>query len=346
MGKIRINMLSKADSVEGQGVGSAYLEQVSLVKEGASEYFDVSINKKHGEFDIYHHHSVNPGFYFKMRRKKKSVHVVYVHFLPETLDGSIKLPKISFNIFRNYIVSYYRRADQIVVVNPIFTEPLVNLGIKKENITYIPNFVDKKDFHVNSMELVNKTKDDYQLDRNKFTVLGVGQIQNRKGVLDFIEVANDNPNMQFIWAGGFSFGKITDGYKELKKIYDCPPSNVKFLGIVPREKMNDIYNACDCLFMPSYNELFPMSILEAANAEKPVVLRDLDLYEPVLFRKYVAANTNEEFSESLRKLRDNKEFYKAGVENSKFISEFYSKENVLKLWIEYYQRVYKTKFNR
>ena len=31
--KLRINMLSKATSVSGQGVGSAYMEQVSLVKE-------------------------------------------------------------------------------------------------------------------------------------------------------------------------------------------------------------------------------------------------------------------------------------------------------------------------
>ena len=32
MKKITINMLSKADSVDGQGVGSAYIEQVRLRK--------------------------------------------------------------------------------------------------------------------------------------------------------------------------------------------------------------------------------------------------------------------------------------------------------------------------
>ena len=39
--KIVINMLSSADKVEGQGVGSAYLEQVNLVKEGADDLFTV-----------------------------------------------------------------------------------------------------------------------------------------------------------------------------------------------------------------------------------------------------------------------------------------------------------------
>ena len=33
MKKIRVNMLSMADSVDGQGVGSAYLELMKLLKE-------------------------------------------------------------------------------------------------------------------------------------------------------------------------------------------------------------------------------------------------------------------------------------------------------------------------
>ncbi|GAY74374.1 glycosyltransferase LafB [Lentilactobacillus kosonis] len=57
----------------------------------------------------------------------------------------------------------------------------------------------------------------YGYDLNKFTVLGSGQIQTRKGVLDFVKLANQNPDVQFIWTGGFSFGKITEGYAELEK---------------------------------------------------------------------------------------------------------------------------------
>ena len=38
--KIRIIMYSSADKVDGQGVGSAYEEQVNLIKEGASDIFE------------------------------------------------------------------------------------------------------------------------------------------------------------------------------------------------------------------------------------------------------------------------------------------------------------------
>ena len=148
------------------------------------------------------------------------------------------------------------------------------------------------------------------------------------------------PNIEFIWCGGFSFGKITDGYEGLKKIVDNPPKNVKFLGIVPRNEMNDMYNMANLLFMPSYNELFPMSILESANSHTPVLLRNLDLYKDILFNKYVKGTNNDEFINEIKKLSENKDYYQKSVEYSKYISEFYDKKHVLDMWKDFYTKVY------
>lgn len=81
-----------------------------------------------------------------------------------------------------------------------------------------------------------------------------------------------------------------------------PPPNVKFLGIIPNEEMNSIYNCADILFMPSYDELFPMTILEASNVNIPILVRDLPLYNPVLFDKVLRGNNNLEFSSILKEL--------------------------------------------
>lgn len=337
MNKLRINMLSKADSVDGQGVGSAYLEQVALVKD-CDDIFDVTVNKSGSKFDIIHVHTINPQYLMKMNGKH--VNICYVHMLPDTLDGSIKLPKVLFKLFKRYVIKFYRKADEIVVVNPIFINPLVDLGIKKDHITYIPNYVSKDQFHVISEEKRMQVRDLYGVPRERFVVLGVGQVQTRKGVLDFVETARRNPEMFFVWAGGFSFGKITDGYKELKEIVDNPPANVKFTGIVKRDKMNDIFNMSDVLFMPSFNELFPMAILEAVNAHKPVLLRDLDLYVDILFEKYEKGHGVDDFSRVLQALKSDQKLYEKASENSAHISEFYSKEHVREIWREYYPRVY------
>lgn len=330
---IKIQMLSMADKVDGQGVGSAYLEQIGLVNESKK----LEIVKK--KPDIIHHHTINPNYYIKMKLSK-CPNVAYVHFLPHTLDESIKLPKPLFNIFKKYVISFYNNADYLVVVNPIFIEDLKKYNIAEEKIVYIPNYVSKDKFYKKSEEEKNKIREKYHIPTKKFVVVGAGQVQTRKGVKDFIECAKKLPNIEFVWCGGFSFGKITDGYDELKKIMDNPPANVKFLGIIPREEMNDIYNMADLFFLPSYNELFPMTILETANTEVPILLRNLDLYKVILFDNYFKGNNNGEFVNIIEELSKNPKMYQKGIQNSQNISNFYSKESVLKMWEDFYQKVY------
>ncbi|MDK6239857.1 glycosyltransferase, partial [Klebsiella pneumoniae] len=76
-------------------------------------------------------------------------------------------------------------------------------------------------------------------------------------------LAEANPDIQFIWAGGFSFGKITDGYEHYRNLVENPPKNLIFTGIVKREELVNYLNIADLFLLPSFDELFPMSVLEA-----------------------------------------------------------------------------------
>lgn len=340
MKKLKINMHYLTSQPEGQGVASATTEQIKLLKETTQDIFEIMDNdKKDG--DISHFHQIDPFKYIKIK-STEAITVMHVHFLPETLVGSINMPKPIMDMFSYYFIDFYKSADYLVVVNPIFIEPLMKLGIKKERIKFIPNYVSKDDFYRLSQNKINETKAQYNIDPNKFVVLGVGQVQTRKGVLDFVEVAKQLPEVQFVWAGGFSFGAITDGYKELKDVIDNPPENVIFTDIIPRAQMNNIYNIANCLFMPSYNELFPMAILETCNLEIPMVLRDLELYKDILFHKYLKGHDNHDFIKLINQLAQDKEYYQSACELSKYISDYYSKENVSNQWIEFYQNIYLT----
>ena len=189
-------------------------------------------------------------------------------------------------------------------------------------------------------EMKDKIRDEFKIDKNKFVVLGVGQTQTRKGIIDFYKVALKNPDIQFVWAGGFSFGKITAGYDEIKKIIDNPPENLKFLGIVERKRMNEIFNMADMLFLPSYQELFPMTLLECVNAELPFLVRDLDLYKDIFLSHYLVGHDNDEFSNLINRLKDDKDFYNEIKEDRRKLKEFYSVKNVAKLWDKYYKDIY------
>ncbi|HCJ4366158.1 TPA: glycosyltransferase, partial [Listeria innocua] len=231
---IKLTMLSSAEKVKGQGVASAYRELVNLLEERYTNEIDMKINSFE-KSDITHYHTVDFRFFLStFFKKKRGVRVGYVHFLPETMEGSLKLPWIARVVFYKYLISFYKRMDEIVVVNPSFIPKLTAYDIPEEKIHYIPNFVSKKTFFPISTAEKKLAREKYGIPADKFTVIGIGQVQHRKGVLDFIEVAKQLPHIQFVWAGGFSFGKITSGYEELKKIYDNPPANVKFIGIVDR----------------------------------------------------------------------------------------------------------------
>lgn len=340
--RIHITMFSSADTVAGQGVGSAYEEQVRLVKEGASDIFDVEVNKWMKPADIQHFHTLDPSFFLKLANRNVS-NIVYCHFLPDTLNGSLKIPKWFNGTASTYITAFYKAADRVVVVNPSFIPELVKYGIKKEKIYYIPNYVSHEKFHPLSKGDSYEWRMRYEIAPDAFVVLGCGQVQTRKGVQDFIQVAKSLPDIHFVWAGGFSFGVITEGYEELKEIMEHPPENVTFTGIIDRGDMVHIYNMADMLFMPSYNELFPMTILEAVNLDKPMVLRDLDLYKDILFEDYLCGSTNEEFAALIRKLKDDPQFYEQTAKKSGKIADYYSRENVLKMWKDFYLDAYQDK---
>lgn len=334
-----INMLSSAEKVKGQGVLSAYLEQVGLVKKGLKCNYDVKVNNVK-LCDIMHYHTIDFKFFLSIPFAKISgTTVAYVHFVPETVDNSIKLPGFAKAVFYKYIIWFYKSVDHLVVVNPYFIDILKGYGIDENKITYIPNFVSDDNFYRYDNNKISLLKKDFGINENKFVVLGVGQVQTRKGIKDFIETAKNFPEIQFVWAGGFSFGAITDGYKELKSIVENPPENVKFLGIIDRSKMNDLYNIADLMFLPSYSELFPMSVLEALSLKIPVLLRDLDIYENILFSYYLKGNSVEDFCSIIEKLKNDKDFYSEWCNNSEKCHDFYSKDYILKKWKNFYDRI-------
>ena len=318
---IRINMFSQADSVQGQGVGSAYKELIRLLRTRLVDEFYVTINK-YGTSDLTHYHTINPTYFANSFLPSRGRKIGYVHFLPETLEGSVK------------------RMDQIVVVNPIFIDKLVKYGINEKKVKYIPNFVAKSEFYEQSQVQKNAFRNKLNIPLDKFVIVGDGQVQERKGVDDFVKLAEANPSIQFIWAGGFSFGKMTDGYAHFKKLIDNPPKNLKFTGIVPREELVSYLNIADLFLLPSFDELFPMSVLEAFSCNTPVLLRDLDLYQAIINGYYMKGRNFEELNSQIKSVVSNPEKLKKYQKLSAEASQEYSEDHLAKIWYDFYMEQY------
>lgn len=334
---VKITMFSSADKVAGQGVGSAYLELINLLKTHFNDEFDIEINH-YRTSDISHYHTIDLPFYLSTFSKKRGKKIGYVHFLPETLEGSLKIPQPFRGIFYHYVIAFYKRMDHLVVVNPSFIDKLVAYGIPREKVTYIPNFVDSARFHPVDRDQQRAIRDKYHLPQDKFIVLGSGQVQERKGVPDFIRLAKQNSDVQFVWAGGFSFGRLTDGYRELKKVVDNPPANLKFTGIVNRDEIAELNNAADLFLLPSFNELFPMSVLEAFSCGTPVMLRDLDLYHCIIAGDYEPAKDVMEMQEKLTLLCNDPARLAHWRDKALQAAARYSEDHLAKIWQQFYEQ--------
>jgi len=333
--KINIDFVINFKGKDGQGVKSASLEDLNLLKEMGKEDLNIYVNKHYKDADIIHITDVSPQFYTKV--KKKKITVMMVHFLPQTLDGSIKINKYFLKLFKKYVLSFYRKANELVTVNPQYVNKLVELGFKKENITYIPNYVSSDKFFPLSYDEKMNIREKYHIKKDAFVVMSCGQTQPRKGIYDFIELANSMPEITFIWVGGFTFGSITEDHAKIKKLIEEAPKNVKFFGIVNRDKLNDIYNMCDVFLSQSYDELFPMTILEASSVNLPIIVRDLSLYDEILFNNVKRCVNNQDFKRTISIVKNDEEERNRAIQNSKELSMFYSKEKVYAIWLKFYK---------
>ena len=330
-------MLSLADIVKGQGVETAYNELISLLNRYGKD--DLEIVKNGGlNYDILHMHTANPMSYLKQRLTRNKT-LTYVHFLPNTLYGTLKIPKLFLDIYSWWIKRCYILSDYLVVVNPTYIDEMVKLGFKKENIFYIPNYVSYDTFNVISDKEKDKLRKEYNYKKDDFIVISIGQLHKAKGVLDFIELAKENPDIKFLWVGGFNFGKCMEGYKEIKKVYDNPYSNIRFTGVIDRSLVNKLCNMSDVFFFPSYYESFGLVVLEAARTEKPIILRDLDIYKKIYFDNALYADNNKDFIKYIRELKDNKKKYSDWVKKTKKINDMFEEKKIYEKWLNLYKTI-------
>ncbi|MBN2006777.1 MAG: glycosyltransferase family 4 protein, partial [Anaerolineae bacterium] len=115
-----------------------------------------------------------------------------------------------------------------------------------------------------------------------FTVLYVGRLEKRKGILDLFQsiplVLERFANVRFIIAGqdnshhdGFQQRMGMDYVAYFDHRYGKFKPHVDFMGRISDEALQTLYQSCDLFVAPSLYESFGLIYLEAMNYAKPVV---------------------------------------------------------------------------
>jgi len=332
---LKINVCSETAllRMKGEGVNTAFVDCVELLKE--KKDVDVVINQEeHG--DLMHSHTYGPYFFLRglgYRNKK----ILTVHVIPDSIRGSLPWAKTLMPFVKWYFKQVYSYADVCIAISPMVEKTICDLGVQSK-IVRLSNPL-QLDKWKRTKELRTKGRAILGLKENDFCVLGVGQLQQRKGPHDFIEIGKQIPNAQFRWIGGRPFGLMTEGIKTLNKQIDEAPPNIRFAGLFSLEDMPCLYAAADMMLFLSYQENSPLAPIEAAASGMPVIYRNLEEYRMLYHNEYWKASTNMQFADWVKRLMNDANAYSHGEKISQQLITQFEKENIRKQLVNLYKNV-------
>lgn len=329
---MKINIIS--DSVffpKDHGVHTAFLTTIRMAKFQKIQVVTNSL----GSADVTHIHTIGLLGLYKLLTSSHTV--VTAHVIPESFIGSIKGTKYWLWLAKIYLRYFYNKADLVLAVAPQVKEKLFNLGVTSR-IEILPNAFDDTLFK-EELSLREKGKKQLGLSKNQFVFLCVGQVQQRKGFIDFIMLAKNFSQASFIWVGGKPFKALTAEDKETNQAILSAPKNFFMKGPFNYKDMPGIYNAADIFLFPSFQENAPMAFIEAAACGLPLIVRDNTEYKMLYHQGYIACKDSEDFIKNIDKLIKDKILYTKYKRESKKLSVQYTLRALSGKLISYYTTV-------
>ena len=334
---MKVNVCSETEilNMHGEGVDTSFLNCISLL--GERNDVQILINSA-GLGDVMHCHTYGPYFFWR-GLKYRGRKVYTAHVIPDSAKGTFPGWKLLMPFFKWYLKKVYSYADVCIAISPMVEKAIKDLGVKTKIVRMNnPLLID---LWKRTPELRKKGREILGLKDNEFCVLGVGQLQNRKGCVDFVNIGKQIPNAQFRWVGGRPWKYFTDGYMAINKEIEQAPSNVKFPGMFSLPEMPCLYAAADMFIFPSYQENCPLAPIEAAASGMPVIFRNLEEYKSLYENEYLHADNNEQFVNGIKKLMNNKEDYERGIEISNQLVSQFDKNKIRSQLIDIYETLNK-----
>lgn len=270
---------------------------------------------------------------YLLSKKYKTSFIMEVRDLwPQTLID-MGIPKwnpfvIVLGILEKFL---YKRADKIIVLLPKANEYIEKLGISAEKIVWIPNGVNLESF---SSIGNNSLKSKIAPPSGDFVVTYTGAIGKANNLDVAIKAAeileSDYPNIKFLFVGdGPEKGKLLEMVKE-RKI-----NNVEFKPPVPKDKMLEIFQDADVLFLTMKNSplyRFGISLnklFDYLASGKPVIFSSNSINNPVEEAGAgitVPPDNPQAFADAIIKLykMPEEERVKMGMNGRKYVEKYHS----------------------
>ncbi len=276
------------------GVGRAMDQQKKALSDAGVAYTQDSTDS----YDVVDLNTILPDSLFQgVKAKITGRKVVYHgHSTEEDFKNSFIGTNLMAPFFKQWLRVCYGTADAVVAPTPYAQKLLEGYGINTP-IYSISNGVDTA-YYTHSNEDRKAFRKKYGIRDNEKVVLSVGLCIERKGIFDFVALAEMLPQHQFYWFG--EAGPLVPA--QVHSLIKNAPGNCHFPGYIEREEIKQAYSGADVFLFLTHEETEGMVLLEALSMEIPVLVRDIPIYEDWLRKDVDVYKAKElpEFYEALK----------------------------------------------
>lgn len=201
--------------------------------------------------------------------------IMHGHSTEEDFRDSFIGSNLLSPLFRWYLCQFYKKADAIITPTTYSKRLIANYGISTP-IYAVSNGIDLSRYTTtSSKEAIFRQY--FKLTEDQPVVMCAGLYFKRKGIEDFIKVAEKMPHVRFIWFGETNKWVIPWSVRRLVEKHH--PQNVTFAGYIKGDIFEGAMTGSDAFFFPSKEETEGIVVLEALASRQHAVLRDIPVYE-------------------------------------------------------------------
>lgn len=316
------------------GLGKAIQHQMKALEDEKIEY---TLNPK-DDYDILH---INTWFlksYLMARKaKRKGKKIVYhAHSTEEDYKNGFILAKQTSKLVKWWLIKCYSLGDVIVTPTPYSKRLLEGYkGLENKKIYAISNGVEL-DFFQKNKKYGEEFRKKYGYTKDDKVIIGIGLYIERKGIVDFVELAKRMPEYKFIW---FGYSPLAAATAPVRKAVNTKLDNLTFAGYVERDMIRAALNGCDLYLFPTFEETEGIPIIEAISCGTDAIIRDIPIFEDWLEdgKNVYKAKDVDEFEVKIKNFLNGK--LKSVAKNAYPIAEERNQNNIGKQLKEVYKEV-------
>ncbi|MFC4652882.1 glycosyltransferase family 4 protein [Lactococcus nasutitermitis] len=293
--------LEAENFLANSGIGRAMIHQ-----QHALDLMGVDWTKDPSEdYDILHLNTYGFTSWKMLHDAKKAGKKVifHGHSTKEDFLNSFTGSNLVAPFFKMYLMHFYKRADLVITPTEYSASLIRNYGIKCP-ILPITNGINLAKYKKDPRK-EQAFREHFHIKEGQKVVVTAALYFKRKGIDDFIKVAEQMPDVRFIWFGYQNLWTIPGWVRRIVK--KNHPSNVEFPGYIKGDVFEGGMTASDAFFFPSREETEGIVVLEALASHQKVLVRDIPVYKGWLDENSASLATDVDgFVQKLRDILDEK----------------------------------------